>query len=287
MISSEILTVNGLDLHCYFSGEGEKTIMLLHGAGLDSAMLSWREVLPILAAQGYRVIAPDLPGYGSSDSVEAGYSLPFYSEIIAALIEQLGGAPITLGGLSMGGGITLKVALDYPHLVRGIIPVDALGIAPRLPWHGLMYWFIHSPFNRNLYSRTAKWRWLVRWSLSANLFGDKSKITDALVDEVMAAGDKQRGSEPFRSFQERELTKTGLATPIFSRLGEISLPTLLVQGSHDTAVPLSSAVEAQKLIPNARLHVMEGCKHWPQKERPEEFSAAVTAFLAEEFPCGT
>ena len=280
------LTANGLNIQCYCAGSGDTTIMLLHGGGVDSAMLSWREVIPLMAERGFRVIAPDLPGYGGSDRIKGDYSLPFYTETIKSLIEVLGCGPVVLCGLSLGGGITLKMALEYPHLLRAIIPVDALGLFEKLPWHRSMYWFVNSRFNRNLYGWAGKYRWLIRRSLEGGLFGDKSKVTDALLDEVLEAIRQPDSGEPFRSLQMCELSKTGMVTPIFEGLAEINLPTMIVQGSRDAAVPLKCAVEAQKRVRDAELYMMEGCKHWPQKERPEEFVEAVADFLNKRFLTG-
>jgi pimeloyl-ACP methyl ester carboxylesterase len=121
---------------------------------------------------------------------------------------------------------------------------------------------------------------MIRWSLEANLFGDKSKVTNELVDEVFAAMRVPNAGEPFRSFQLAEITPTGLATSLYDNMPQMNLPTLLVHGSIDAAVPLKDAIEAQRRITGSRLHIMEGCRHWPQKERPDEFVDAVTTFLA-------
>jgi pimeloyl-ACP methyl ester carboxylesterase len=283
MADSKTVTANGLDLKCYFDGLGNEgaAVVLLHGAGADSAMLSWKEVVPLLAGKGFRVIAPDLPGYGGSARFSGDYSLGFYAETIKALIGALGLGPVVLCGLSLGGGIALTAALEFPELLKAIISVDAWGLFEKLPNHRLTHWFVNSRINKGLYRWTGKSKGIIRWSLEANLISDKSKVTDALVGEVLTAMRQPDAGEPFRSFQMCEITRDGLATPIFGRLGEIALPTLLVHGSRDKAVPLCGAVAAQKLMPNARLHIMEGCKHWPQKERPEEFVAAAAGFLGE------
>jgi pimeloyl-ACP methyl ester carboxylesterase len=279
MIETKQAIVNNLNIQYYCAGVGDTTIILLHGAGADSAMMSWREVLSLLAGEGYRVIAPDLPGYGGSDRIDGDYSLPFYAQTIKAFIEGLDCGPVVLCGLSLGGGITLKAALDYPHMLKAIIPVDAWGLFDKLPWHRLTHWFVNSSFNRNLYGWTGQYRWMIRWSLETNLIGDKSKVTEELVDETIAAMRQPDAGEPFRSFQLCELTKSGIVTKLFDRLEEITLPTLLIHGSKDASVPLAGAIAAQKRMPTAALHVMEGCKHWPQKERPEEFIRAVANFL--------
>lgn len=280
-INSTKITVNGINIQCYYAGEGTDTILLLHGAGVDSALMSWAEVIPLLSEK-YRVIAPDLPGYGDSDRIDGEYSLLFYTEIIKGVVEAFQCGPVILAGLSLGGGISLNMALEYPELVKLLIPVDSWGIFPRLPYHRLTYWYTRSKVNEKLYKWTGKYDWIVRWSLANSLIGDKSKITDALAAEVQRAMLEPGAGQPFISFQKSEITKDGLKTDLFSRLGEIMIPTLLIHGSQDKAVPLKDAVAASKLIPDCELYIMKGCKHWPQKERPEEFSQAVDDFVTQQ-----
>jgi pimeloyl-ACP methyl ester carboxylesterase len=283
-IIEETVSVNSLKINYYRCGDGERVIVFAHGAGADSAMLSWREVMPLLAQKNYTVIAPDLPGYGKSDRMEAVYSLPFYSEFIRSFIKALGYQSVVLGGLSLGGGIALKAAIDEPQLLQAIIPVDAWGLSNRLPWHRFTYRYVNSKWNQILYPWTAKHRWMIRWSLEANLFGDKSMVTDALVDEVFAAMQVLNAGEPFRSFQMAEITQTGIATSLYDNMPQICLPTLLVHGSRDGAIPLKDSIAAKERIPSAQLYIMEGCRHWPQKERPEEFAQAVDGFLSKQIP---
>lgn len=280
-ISKDSVIVDDLNIRYYHCGQSDRVIVLAHGAGADSAMLSWKEVLPLLASCGYRVIAPDLPGYGESDRLpdHAAYSLPFYSSFIQRFIKALGFEKVILGGLSLGGGITLQAALDDPNLFEAIIPVDAWGLSNRLPWHRLTYWYTRSALNRWIYPYTANSRWMIRWSLEANLFGDKRKVTDHLVDEVFEAMQAPGAGEPFRSFQEAEITPTSITTSLYDHMPTIALPTLLIHGSKDAAVPLKDAIAAEKRIQQAQLYIMEGCRHWPQKERPEEFVEAVDRFL--------
>jgi pimeloyl-ACP methyl ester carboxylesterase len=295
-IIAKKINVNGLGIMYYRCGNGERTIVLAHGAGADRALLSWWEVMPLLATHGYTVIAPDLPGYGSSDRIGSirrsgctddgqAYSLPFYTEFILAFMKRLGLRDVALCGLSLGGGVTLAAALDdisfgEPRMLRAIIPVDAWGLADRLPWHRFTYYYVRSPLNRVIFPLTAHFRPLVRYSLQANLFGDKSKVTDALVDEVLKTMCVPNVGEPFRSFQLAEITSRGLSTNLYDQLPKLSLPVLLVHGSRDAAVPLKDALAARERIPGAQLYVMEDCRHWPQKERPEEFVSAVAGFLA-------
>lgn len=271
------VNIDGVKIRCFYAGKGD-TIVLLHGAGVDSAMMSWSEVMEKLS-QKYHVIAPDLPGYGGSDRIKGEYSLDFYTEIIKGLIEELRCTPVVLGGLSLGGGISLNLALKYPELIRLLIPVDPWGIFQKLPYHRLTYWYTRSRLNENIYKWTGKYSSFIRWTIEYSLFGDKSRVTDDLVNEVQKAMLEPGAGQPFISFQKSEITKKGLKTDLFSRLHEIEIPTLLVHGSEDKSVPLKDALNASQIIPNCKLHIMQGCKHWPQKERPEEFVEIVSKFL--------
>lgn len=277
-IETKQIQVNGMGITCYCAGAGQDTIVLLHGAGVDSAMLSWAEVIPPLSRR-YRVIAPDLPGYGTSDRIDGAYTLAFYTDIVKGIIEAFGGQPVILTGLSLGGGIALNMALTYPELIKILVPVDAWGLFAKLPWHRLLHWFTRSKLNDNLYAWTNRYPSIVRLSLRHNLFGDRSKISDALIAEIHQAMLAPDAGKPFISFQRSEITPTGFSTDLFARLEEIHTPTLLIHGSLDKAVPVQGAVAASKRIADCELYLMEGCRHWPQKERPEEFAGALQAYL--------
>lgn len=277
-IEKKNIRVNGVGITCYCAGDGNDTIVLLHGAGVDSAMLSWAETIPLLASR-YQVIAPDLPGYGASGRIDGEYTLSFYTEIVKGIIEALGESPVILVGLSLGGGICLNMALTCPELVKVLVPVDAWGLFDKLSWHRLTHWFIRSKLNDNLYAWTNRYPSIVKFTLKNSLFGDKSKITDDLVAKIHKAMLETNADKPFISFQRSEITATGFTTDLFGRLEEIKLPTLLIHGTLDKAVPVKGALLASKRIPDCEIYLMEGCKHWPQKERPEEFANALQLYI--------
>ena len=120
---------------------------------------------------------------------------------------------------------------------------------------------------------------VIRFSLEYSLFGDKSRVGDGLVDEILEAIREPGAGRPFASFQRSEITPAGLATDLFGRLQEIAAPTLLVHGALDRAVPVEGAILAGEKIPDCEVYLMEGCKHWPQKERPQEFARVLQAYL--------
>lgn len=168
--------------------------------------------------------------------------------------------------------------LTYPDLAKVLIPVDAWGLASKLPWHRLTYWYTRSGLNDKIYAWTAA-PWLVRWSLEYNLIGDKRKITDEMVSGIVDLMKAPDAGQAFTSFQKAEITPTGLTRDLSARFAELKQPTLLIHGSDDGAVPLKDAQAASQKIADSELYVMQGCKHWPQKERPQEFAQAVNSYL--------
>lgn len=279
-MDSITLTCGGYAIAVYHqSGSSGEKIVFLHGGGLDSAMLSWKEVIAQLGG-AYDVYAIDLLGYGASDKPDVAYSIPFYTELMRDVLRQLNIEKAHFVGLSMGGGIGIDFSLKYPSLVETLVLVDALGLYNRMPFHRLCWWLVNSPLNTKSYTWMAKSRGRVKWVLTASLFGDKRKATDELLEELFELVRQPDCNKAWERFQRYELGKTKLTTDLFSHLSELTMPVLLVNGDKDAGVPLKSAVAAQSIIPNSRLYVMKGCRHWPQKERPEEFTQAVKAFWA-------
>lgn len=258
-------------------GTSEKKIVFLHGGGLDSAMLSWKEVIGQMNAQ-YDIYAIDLLGYGASDKPDVTYSLAMYTELLHNVLEQLGIKRTNLAGLSMGGGTCISFALKYPQAVEKLALVDSLGLYAKMPFNSFWWHYVNSRWNEKAYEWERKSQRMVRWAASA-LIGDKKKLTDEFIDTLSGLIREPGCGKPFISFQRHELERDKLTTDLTSYLCELKMPVLLVNGEKDAAVPAKAAVAASKMIPNCRLHIMKGCKHWSQKERPEEFAAVFEDFL--------
>lgn len=259
-------------------GKTDEKVVFLHGGGLDSAMMSWQEVIAEMGDE-YELYAIDLLGYGASDKPDVTYSLQMYTELLHNVLGQLGIHKASFAGLSMGGGVSLAFALKYPQMVEKLTLVDALGLYERMPhFHYLCWKFVNSHWNEKAYDWFRKSRKLVRWSAS-ELIGDKKKLTDEFVESLYKLVLEPGCGKPFISFQRQELGRKKLTTGLACRLGELRMPVLLVNGEKDSSVPAKAAIAASKVIPNCRLHIMKGCKHWSQKERPEEFAEVFRDFL--------
>lgn len=279
-IESKWITVDGMRIHYLSAGGSGSPVVLLHGAGIDSAHLSWVEVIEPLARE-HRVFAPDLPGYGQSDRPDVLYNAEFYITFLAHLLDALQLPKASLVGLSMGGAIVLGFTLAHPERVEKLVPVDPYGIMPKVAWHRTSYLYVHSPLNELSYWLFAQSRSMVRWSLASSLISSPERLTDQLIDEVYAASKHPQAGKAFSSFQRHDLTWDGLRTNYLDRLSEIKAPTLFIHGEKDPGVPLTYARQAHERVKGSRLHVMQGCLHWPMRDRPEEFNRVLGAFLQE------
>jgi pimeloyl-ACP methyl ester carboxylesterase len=265
-------------VHLTTAGSGSP-LLLLHGGGIDSAQLSWAEAIAPFAAH-YRVYAPDWPGYGQSDPLPGdGYGIERLVKVLTELVDALALPQVALAGISMGGGAALGYALTHPQRVAKLLLVDSYGLCAYAPFHRLSYWATRLPvISRWGYDLMGRSRSLTRWGVRAIFAGP---VPEAVVDDSFAALQLPNAGEPFIAFQRSELLPDRLNTCYAPRLGELSMPVLLIHGDQDTLVPLSAAQEAARLIPDARLEVMEKTGHWPPRERPEAFNKAVLAFLEE------
>ncbi|GHO42412.1 alpha/beta fold hydrolase [Ktedonospora formicarum] len=275
------LEIDGMHLHCLTAGENGSPVVLLHGAGLDSAALSWGEVMGPLSAH-HCVFAFDLPGYGQSSRPDLTYTIEFFVAVLKKALDMLGLDKVSLVGLSQGGAIALGLTLDEPQRIDKLVLVDPYGIQDKLAAHNLSYCYVHLPFlDAFSYWLVGRSRSLVRWTLLAGLIYNPDHLSDELVEQVYQAAQEPKAGRAFISMQRSEVRWSGLRSNFTARLHEILAPTLLIHGAQDQAVPLIYAERAHELIPHSQLSIMQECKHWPQREDPEEFNRIVGNFLAE------
>lgn len=278
---NQALLADGAEIHYLTAGDAAGApVVLLHGGGVDHALLSWRDTIPALALAGYRVFAPNYPGYGDS---------PFSSKevLIADLVDYLGQLmdvwrlpQAALVGVSLGGSIALGYVLQRQDRVSRMILIAPYGVMDRIALHPLSYLMVHIPgLMGAFWSMTRGSRNMARYSLNSILHNPKSRTGETL-EEVIAAMRDTRSNEAFAQVQRDEVQWKGLKTDYTPRLPEIHTPVLLVQGTRDIGVPLHYVRRAAALLPNARLEVIENAGHWTQRDYPEVFNRLMLEFLA-------
>ncbi|MEW6649143.1 MAG: alpha/beta hydrolase [Chloroflexota bacterium] len=280
IIEEQWLEVDGMRVHLYTAGEGEQTVILLHGGGTDSAWLSWQPALLALSPH-CRVIAPDFPGYGKSDRLDLPYDIPYYVSFLKCLLDILGVERFSLAGISMGGGIAIGYTLAHPQQVERLVPVGSYGLAREAPGGRWSYTFIRMDWlNRLTWWLIRRSRGLARASLEQIFFNPKN-ISDQLMDELFAEIVHPQAGAAFRHFQRNEIEKGGLCKTVFiDRLHEIRCPVLFIHGQADRLVPLECVREAHQRAPGSRLEILPDCGHWPQRENPRLFNKVLLDFLS-------
>lgn len=165
-------------------------------------------------------------------------------------------------------------------MVDKLTVVDSMGLYSRMPHcHWLCRWYVNSKLNDKSNEWFGKSKKLVKWGITSTMFGDKNRVSDELVDDLYNLVHEPGSDKAWESFQRYEIGKKKLTTDLTSHLSELTMPVLIVNGEKDSAVPVKFAAEASKVIKNSKLHIMKGCKHWSQKEKPEEFVQVLKEFL--------
>ena len=265
-------------IYYYQQGEHGSPVILLHGGGTDSALLSWRFAIPALAAE-HRVFAPDWPGYGKSDSIDDPYTMNKIVDVLDGLITHWGLERASLVGLSMGGGAAIAYALAHPDRVDRLILADTYGIQRKAPSHFVSYLYIKFPIIVRLtWNAIRRDKAMVRSAVRA-IFADQNNLDDSLVDEIFEAVQDRKAETSFYSFQKHEMTLRGLRTNFVSRLPEVTSPTRFIHGDTDKLVPVEEIRQVVNTMPDGRLEVMENTGHWPPREHPDQFNQLVLEFL--------
>jgi pimeloyl-ACP methyl ester carboxylesterase len=253
-------------------------LVLLHGGGLDSARLTWSPVWEQLTAVA-DVLAPDLPGFGGS---ELGATTPTpegYRSWLVGFLDAFGIQRAVLGGLSLGGGIALRMALDQPDRVAGLVLCAPYGVDPKVPGGRLGWVTVHLPgLDRLTWMALRHSRWMVRRTLSS-LLRRPGTLTDSLVEEVMGLAKQPDAGVAWRSFQRHEVRWSGPRTVFDAELAAVACPALLMAGEHDLVPPARVQAAAQRM-PNARFTLVPGAGHWLPRDAPMHVADEIIQFLA-------
>ncbi|GAA1071633.1 alpha/beta hydrolase [Nocardiopsis composta] len=262
-------------------------VLLLHGGGLDSARLSWGALGDALSEAGHRVIAPDHPGYGRSRPPPWPAAQDRLVSYVGEFADGLGLRDYAIGGLSLGGGMTIGHLLARPGEARGAILFGSYGLMDRqfegalaAPAHLASWVMLRTGMLGAVMRAYAGNRKLMESSLR-NIIRDPAQRTPELVDAIMAEAERGSGLASFEQWQRDQILWNRLKTNYTGRLDSIGCPVLIVHGDRDNGVPVAHARAAARRIPDARLLVVPDAGHWVQRDRPEEVTSAVIEFLRE------
>jgi pimeloyl-ACP methyl ester carboxylesterase len=246
--------------------QGSPPVLFVHGHPFDRTM--WRPQTAALGAR-YRMIAPDLRGYGETTVVPGTTLLDTFARDLAALLDGLAITRATLCGLSMGGQIVLEFQRLFPERVAGLVLADTFAQA-------------ETPEGRKerndradalLRDGMAGYAHAVLGSMVAPATVRDLPDVSAHVLRMMLSAPPEGAAAALRGRAERpDYTAT---------LARVAVPALVVVGGVDAFTPVADAAFLHQRIPGARLAVVEGAGHLPNLERPAAFNRILDDFLAE------
>ncbi|MGA7688184.1 MAG: alpha/beta fold hydrolase [Jiangellales bacterium] len=263
------------------AGEGP-ALLAIHGIGHDHR--TWLPALPALA-KNFTVIAPDLLGHGSSDKPRADYSLGGFANGMRDLLTVLGINRATVMGNSLGGGVAMQFAYQFPERTERVILVAAGGLGKSvnpllktlsIPGADTAVALATAPGLRQVVTKTM---------ISLKHAGipytqDFAGLAD-VYNNLADSGARRAFLHTLRGVIDRR----GQAISMIDRAYLArDMPTMIVWGEKDVVIPVKHAWAAAQLLPGCRFEVLRDAGHMPQEDAPRRFAEVVSKFVAETDP---
>lgn len=241
-----------------------RPVVLIHGYPFNRSL--WNEQVAVLSSS-YRVIAPDLRGFGETESAEGPATMNRMADDVARLMDHLEISQAVIGGLSMGGYVALAFYKQFPSRVRALVLADTRAQAD-------------TEETKQTRAQQAE------KALSEGMAG----IADAMLPKLLTPETVSKRPEVVKRVRDMMLkTKPegaasallGMAeredqTPLLSR---IALPTLILVGAEDAITPVADSEKMHNAIAGSRLVVLENAGHVSNLERTDEFNKNLLDFL--------
>ena len=282
MMRLKHVSIHGHRVGLRSAGEGP-VVLLVHGMAGSSA--TWKYVIPALA-QRFTVIAPDLIGHGDSGKPRRGeYSLGAHANFLRDVLNVLGHERATVVGQSLGGGVTLQFAYQFPERCERLVLVGSGGLGQEvnvilraLTFPGAEYVFplVCRPSLRDAVNFVA--RGLHRVGVRA------APAVEEIWRSYSSLAEADTRKAFFRTLHSC-VDLGGQAVTANDRLYLAShVPTLIVWGAQDPIIPASHAQAAHAAMPGSRLELFDDVGHFPHCEAPERFVDVLLDFIGSTEP---
>ena len=285
-LPAEDFELKEIELHghrvAYRCAGSGPAIVLVHG--ITSTSATWERAMPYLATR-FTVIAPDLMGHGQSAKPRGDYSLGAYASGVRDLMVTLGHEAGTFVGHSLGGGVAMQLAYQFPERCERLVLVDSGGLgrevnlllrAATLPLSELVLPLLASP--RLLDTGRSIGRLFARVGIRAGT--DMSELA--------------RGHASLEDPEARAAFVNTLRTivdPLGQRVNASDrlylaehIPFLLVWGERDSIIPVEHGLSAHALVPSSRLELFEEAGHFPHLDEPQRFIDVLLDFIESTDP---
>jgi pimeloyl-ACP methyl ester carboxylesterase len=268
---------DGIKLAYVDEGKGPETIIMIHGLG--SYLPAWKKNIADLS-KNFRVIAIDLPGYGKSSKAPHSGLMTFYAGVVGEFIQTMKLGAVNLAGHSMGGQISMILALEKPEFVKRLILVDPAGFEA---FHaGQKNWF-KDVMTPNLVRLTTVEG--IEANLAANFYRMPKDALFMIEDRIA-----MRDADDFENYclAVARSVHGMVEEPVLGKLDRISMPTLIFFGEYDMLIPnrylnpgftSKIAETGASMIKGSKLVMVPKCGHFMMFEKSEVFNTEVRAFL--------
>ncbi|RKP09651.1 putative epoxide hydrolase [Thamnocephalis sphaerospora] len=299
-------TVNGVRYHYVNEGHGSTVVLLLHG--FPDFWYGWRHQIKFLGAHGYRVIAPDLRGYGQTDGADtlAAYSMRSVGSDMMLLLTQLGIKRAVVIGHDWGGMLAWRIAMHFPHRVVAVGSLCTPYTPPDPIYHSLedtvkqapnlayQVYLASEQAVADLDAKPESFLHMVlrRWNEAVDISkADKwhQRGTQVPVSQLLTPEERDYYVSTFRNsgfrgplswYRMRKINyeeDQGLPS-------RIELPALMITAEHDTALPPSMAAKMPQFFSNLTMEAAKDCGHWLMVEQTEQVNAFLLSFLQKTAP---
>jgi pimeloyl-ACP methyl ester carboxylesterase len=282
MARIEETSLHGHRVRYRTAGDEGPVILLIHGITGSSAQ--WEPVMDLLQSD-FRLVAPDLLGHGESAKPRGDYSLGAYASGLRDLMAWLEMPASTVVGHSLGGGVAMQYAYQFPERCERLALVNSGGLgrevspllrAATLPGAEFVLPLIAANWSRSLGVAVSD----VVGRFGLRLGADMAEIGrgyGSLIDgEARAA---------FLHTLRAVIDPGGQRVSAVDRLYLAEeIPSLIVWGRRDPLIPVAHAANAHEAMPGSRLEIFENCGHFPQVQEPVRFASVLAQFMDETEP---
>jgi pimeloyl-ACP methyl ester carboxylesterase len=281
--------VRHIDIHghqvAYRTAGDGPVIVLIHGMARSSA--TWRAAIPVLAKR-FTVIAPDLLGHGESEKPRGDYSLGAFASGVRDVLLALGHERATVVGHSLGGGVAMQFAYQFPDHCERLVLVSSGGLGDEV---NLLLRLLTLP-GAELVLPVACNTWVHDAGKNVSRWlGNIGLHTGAHLDEIWESYGSLTDGPTRTAFVHTLRSVVDVSGQRVSAADRLYLaaavPTLIVWGSRDHIIPVSQGYATHAAIAGSQLHVFDGDGHFPHCEHPTEFAELVGAFMDTTQPSTT
>lgn len=249
----------------YYEGgsQNPRKVLLLHGFG-GTAQMTWMRLMPALA-KDYHVIAPDLLASSFLRLNPATYSVDSEVELVLGLMQALNLEKADFVGLSVGGWVSLIIALEHPEKVGKLVLVESAGLRTEIPELARL----------TLTDREKAKRFLEL------LFYNPPPLPGFVLDQLVKSSTriKAKYEAVFMGFVQNSKLRL-----LDNKVWQVRQPALVIHGREDRVIPFEVGERLHKLIPGSEMVVLEKSGHAPVWDQPTRLKNAILDFLAAPFP---